>query len=66
MKSEMKNDVKLLDEEFCEILVAILRFRDDAGVEECVDYLRMAKSVHETETLNARGEPDSLMTHLRG
>ena len=40
MRSGMEKDVKRLDEEFREILVAIVRSRDGAGVEECVEWLK--------------------------
>jgi hypothetical protein len=40
MRSEMKKDVEHLDDEFREILIAIVRSRDDAGVEECVEWLK--------------------------
>ena len=40
MRSEMKKDVEQLDEEFREILVAIVRSRDGAGVKGCVEWLK--------------------------
>jgi hypothetical protein len=40
MRSETKKDVEHLDVEFCEILVAIVRSRDGAGVKECVEWLK--------------------------
>lgn len=40
MRSERKKDVEHLDEEFREILIAIVRSRDGADVKECVEWLK--------------------------
>ena len=42
MKSEGKSNAKRLDVELHEILIAIVRSRDDAGVEKCVELLKPA------------------------
>jgi len=40
MRSGMEKDMKRLDEEFREILVAIVGSRDGAGAKECVEWLK--------------------------
>jgi hypothetical protein len=40
MRSERKKDAEHLDVEFREILAAIVRSRDGAGVKECVEWLK--------------------------
>jgi hypothetical protein len=40
MKSEREEDVEHLDEEFREILIAILRSHNGACVEECVERVK--------------------------
>jgi hypothetical protein len=54
MRSEMKKDAEHLDEEFREILVAIVRSLRWRGCEGVRGMAQHDQTVHETDTLDAR------------